>query len=244
MTSRQVVPFVLLFLALGLSAAQWQSVRQGNASSVDNAISHLTTPLEAWLHPRAQAVSNAETDALRRQVAALQADNARLQALLNLAQASPGRALAARVVARDPSGWFSSLTLDVGRRDGVMRDQVVVCPTGVLGAIVYVNDVSSRVRLLTDSHSAVPCAAGAGHALGVLYGTDGPTCALRYVDPDAVLKVHDSVTTSGMGSHFPANLVVGEVVEAGGLENGLFKAAKVRPLADLGATTEVLVLLQ
>lgn len=71
---------------------------------------------------------------------------------------SPVKPLAAKVIARSPTSWSSSLWIDVGEKDNelfgftyIAKDSPVVAGSSVVGVIDHVGAKQSRVRLITDS---------------------------------------------------------------------------------------------
>src|SRR3990172_9984086 len=81
----------------------------------------------------------AQVDVLSREAAALREQAfaaGRLERLLALRDQVAYRSVAARVITRDPSRWFTTLTVDRGGRDGVARNSPVVTPGGGGGRAV------------------------------------------------------------------------------------------------------------
>src|SRR6266566_3426227 len=116
--------------------------------------------------------ASTENEQLRKQVADMQAElretrergaeAGRLEQLLKLTETSQYKSIAARVIARDPSMWFESITIDKGRWAGVEVNMPVVTPTGIVGRVVSTSPLSSQVLLVTDERS------GAGAVVGQL----------------------------------------------------------------------------
>src|SRR5947207_12979253 len=86
------------------------------------------------------------------------AEAGRLEQLLKLTETSQYKSIAAHVIARDPSMWFDSLTIDKGRWAGVEVNMPVVTAGGIVGRVVSTSPLSSQVLLVTDERSG----AGAG----------------------------------------------------------------------------------
>lgn len=148
----------------------------------------------------------------RRRQQQLLAENNRLRALVKLPAApySRGGVKSARVIAREPQGWPGMLTLDAGSNQGVRVGMPVVDSAGMVGTISTVSRSSARVRSLNHPNTVV--AARVGSANGVFYGRNQPSGELRFLDPDAKIKVGDKVFTSGLDGRYPAGLAMGKVV--------------------------------
>lgn len=192
----------------------------------------------ARLRGRVAALSR-EVAALREQAAA--AD--RLERLLELRDAVAYRSVPARVITRDPSRWFSTLTVNRGGRDGVVRNSPVVTPDGVVGRVIEVTPTAARVLLIADSRSALGVLLQPSRAAGVAEGRGSDRLHLKYLSRTAVVRPGDRVVTSGLGGIFPRGLVVGRVVSVTREEGALLQEAEVEPAAALDRLEEVLILL-
>ena len=87
-------------------------------------------------------------------------ENAQLRKLVELdrdpALANPAYdPVTGRVIARSPTVWHSSVTIDVGSGDGVDVDDPVISGDGLVGEVAAVQRGSSEVNLITDHTSAV-----------------------------------------------------------------------------------------
>ena len=138
-----------------------------------------------------------------------------------------------------------------GSRDGLRRDQVVRTAEGLLGKLVDVGPISSKVRLLNDPDSAMGAVLSNGKVFGILRGVEESEgkFAHRYVldmvhlDKQADIKVGDSVVTSGQGGVFPPGIPIGTVESVREDPSHLLKIARITPYAPLpGGVREVLVL--
>jgi rod shape-determining protein MreC len=141
----------------------------------------------------------------------LEAENAELRKLLNLAPEPEATFLTARVVA-DPGGAFAhSVLVLAGEHDGVEKGQIVVSGEGLVGRVVASSHRASRVLLISDLNSRVPVLAGAANVRAVLAGDNSERPKLIRLDPGAAVTVGDRVVTSGTTDAFPPGLPVGVV---------------------------------
>jgi rod shape-determining protein MreC len=186
-----------------------------------------------------------ENAALRTQNDELQERFARIPAAQELAAAKLAHpdGITATVIGYDPEGATHVVTVDRGAKDGVHRDDGVVTGRGVVGRIVEVAPLSSKVLLVTDATSKLPAVVQHGRWWAIAVGTS-TRVRLQYISQDAKLKVGDRVVT-GEGRSFHAGVLIGRIkaiepVSAGALD----QAAIVQPAADLTALSRVLVLPQ
>ncbi len=152
----------------------------------------------------------------------------------------------AKVVGREAGNYMSVFTLDVGTENGIEKDMPVVTSEGIVG---YVNEVGpywSKVLTILESASSVGAKVERTGELGLLEGdfnmrTDG-LCRLTYLSADSKVQAGDRVLSSGLGSIYPSGLVIGIVERVETDEFSRTVTAYVRPTADLGDLSRVMVI--
>jgi rod shape-determining protein MreC len=180
-------------------------------------------------------------------------ENAQLRKLVRLDR-GPALAFSAykevigRVIARSPTIWSSTVTVDIGTGDGVRVDDPVVSGDGLVGRVASVQSGSSQVSLLTDHASAVSGKVVPGGAQGVIRPDIGnpEDLILDFINSNRVRQGQTVVTAGwraqGLASLFPPGLPVGEVTQASLTELEASQQAHVRPYADLANLDLVQVL--
>ncbi len=173
-------------------------------------------------------------------------ENARLKQLLDLKEQNQYAVVPARVIARDPSLWFSTVTLDRGRSSGIELNMPVATPDGIVGRVVATSPWTSMVMLITDEKTAAGAVIGqlgASSALGVIkgLGTNG-LIEMRYVSGLEKVAAGDRVTTTGQDGIYPPGLSVGEVVEVMQGSATTTHLIRIKPSAKLDSLEEVVVL--
>jgi rod shape-determining protein MreC len=174
-------------------------------------------------------------------------ENERLKGLLDLKEKSAYEVVAARVIARDPSMWFDTVTINRGRSSGITLNMPVVTSSGIVGRVVATSPWTSQVMLITDEKAAAGAVVGQlgeSNALGSVKGLgESGLVEMDYVSGMEEVKVGDYVTTTGQDGIYPQGLNVGEVVK---VKRGTATAPHVihvKPSARLDALEEVAVLL-
>ena len=157
--------------------------------------------------------------------------------------------ITANVISRSPDSWQDVLIIDKGSKDGLENNMAVLSNKGLVGRIIEVNLASAKVELLTSAnetsnHFPVRISSKNGESFGLLKNYDEKLEALvvDQVTGSADLKTGDVVQTSGLGGNSPADLPIGEVVEAKTDKFGLDKNVYVKPYAqmyDLSVVTVV-----
>jgi rod shape-determining protein MreC len=220
--------------ASGATSGFFQQIWNFRSTALENEqLKARLTQVETELHTASQAA----------------AENERLKALLNLNEQSQIQTVPARVIARDPSVWFNTITINRGTSSGIAVNMPVVTAGGIVGRIITVGPWASQVMLITDEKAgagAVVGQLGQSGALGSVRGRADLGVALiemRYVSGLEKVEVNDYVMTTGQDGIYPPGLNVGRVVD---VKNGTATQAHqilIQPGAQLDHLEEVAVLL-
>jgi rod shape-determining protein MreC len=172
---------------------------------------------------------------------ALQA-NERLRKLLDFRAGVPSAMVAAEVIGQDPSGWFRSVTINKGERDGIQRGMAVISSEGVIGQVLKAAPRYATVLLLTDYNSAIDAIVQKTRARAIVEGKGENLCRLKYLLRTEEVQIGDVIITSGLGGNFPKGLVIGTVMKVEKKGHGIFQYAELAPGVDLSRLEEVLVI--
>ncbi len=164
----------------------------------------------------------------------LSAENVRLRELMNSAERLRDTVVVAEVVgvATDPNRHVN--VVDKGSRDQAFVGQPVIDAHGLVGQLIEVGKLYSRVMLITDNSHAVPVRVSRNGLRAVAQGT-GLIDELRlaHVAATTDIQVGDVLVSSGLGERFPAGYPVGEVTEVLIDPGKPFAEVRARPLAEL-----------
>ena len=173
-------------------------------------------------------------------------ENERLRSLLSLREKSTYGTIVASVIARDPSLWFATITIDRGRSAGVQNNMPVVNSGGIVGRVVSTSLWSAQVMLITNEKSgagAVVGQLGQSSALGSVRGLgERGLLEMRYVSGLENVANGDYVTTTGQDGVFPPGYNVGDVVEVKAGSATQAHVIHLRPAARMDQLKEVVVL--
>jgi rod shape-determining protein MreC len=146
----------------------------------------------------------------------------------------------ARVIARSPTVWYSSIKIDKGSSDGVRIDQPVIASGGLAGKITRVTGGTAEVTLLTDAESAVSAQVMPQGANGIVKPEVGnpDDLLLDFVEKGRRVTEGTTVVTSGFTSDrvrsiFPRGIPIGRVTEVDLDEIELYQRVHIKPFADL-----------
>jgi rod shape-determining protein MreC len=189
------------------------------------------------------AGENFSNAGLLQDLKALQAENARLRALIGARERFGIKAAAAEVVyaARDP--FSRKIVVDKGMRDGVEAGQAVVDDHGLVGQVTRVYPWLSEVTLITDKSHFVPVQNLRNGLRALLSGTgsDG-TLELRFIPLNADFRNGDELVTSGIDGVYPPRLPVARISRVERNATQLFARITCTPLAGVSRHTQVLLL--
>lgn len=230
------------------------------ASPIQNASSKATGATSGFFQQIWNFRSSAyENEQLKQRVATLETElnnarqaateNERLKELLNLKDQSDIKSVPARVIARDPSVWFNTITINRGSTSGISVNMPVVTASGIVGRVITVSPFASQVMLITDEKAgagAVVGQLGQSGALGSVRGRSDlgvGIIEMRYVSGLETVELNDNVMTTGQDGIYPPGLNVGKVVD---VKKGTATQAHqilIQPGAQLDHLEEVAVLL-
>ncbi len=193
-------------------------------------------------------IADLEEQLARRQVESIQlreaaSDYERLIGLLNYTSALENQDfLTADVIAVEQTGIVRAIVINRGTRDGVAIGMPVTTDLGLVGRIIDVSANAAQVQLINDENSAVSSRLQTTRAHGSIIGQASGVLRLTMVDLDEEIRQGDLVITSGLGSNFPADILVGQVTSVRQFEFELFQEAEVRSLIDFETLEVVLVI--
>lgn len=207
------------------------------------------------VHDYAQGLARAlaERDAAQRRLAAqaerasrveqLQAENARLRALLDLRPALTVHALSAEVLYEMPDPYSRKVFLDRGQVHGIKLGSPVINDAGVLGQVTRLYPLNAEVSLLTDKDASIPVLNTRNGQRGVAFGTPlGAGLELRFMATNADVQVGDPLTTSGVDGVYPPGLAVAKVASVDRRAESGFARVLLKPAAPTDDVRHVLVL--
>ncbi len=175
------------------------------------------------------------------------AENERLKGLLNLKEQNQYPQIAARVIARDSSVWFNTITIDRGSSSGIALNMPVVTGGGIVGRVIALSPWTAQVMMVTDEKAAAGAIVGqlgGSGALGSVSGLgDSGLIEMRYVSGLETVVVGDFILTTGQDEIYPPGLSVGEVVQVNGGTATQPHQILIKPSAKLDQLEEVAVLL-
>jgi len=175
-------------------------------------------------------------------LAALEAENNRLRAMLDTSAHVADRVLIAEILAVDLDPYRQHFTINRGLIDGVYVGQALLDANGVVGQIVRAEPFTSEAVLISDADHAIPVAVNRNGLRTIVVGTgDSTRLRLPYLTNSADIVRGDLLVSSGLGGVFPAGYPVGRVLEVHRQPGQSFAQVIAEPAAQLDHDREVLL---
>lgn len=187
---------------------------------------------------------NAELERQNAELLNRQSDYQLYLEMFNRASQAPQfERVTAAVIGRDTSPVFRSIIIDRGTSDGVLPGMPVESARGLVGQVFRASPNAAQVLLITDNISSIGARLSASRTTGIVFGSGGSgPLTMDWIDQEAQIEVGDVVLTSGLGGQFPADLVIGRVINVERNEADLFQHASVQPAVDFNDLELVFVL--
>lgn len=197
-----------------------------------------------------------EVERLRTDLAEAQTslrDANQLKAIRNLHQENyfptSTQPVTARVIAKSPTVWYSSVKIDKGSNDGVRVNHPVIAASGLAGKVISATGGTAEVRLITDGESGVSAQVFPQGVTGVVRPQVGNPNDLLLENVESGRRVTERtlVITSGFTSLkgeslFPRGIPIGRVTEVDFDELETYQRVHLEPFADLRRVDVVQVL--
>ena len=270
---RRTVLVALIVASLVLLSLQFSEAESGPLHSAERAVATVLSPLEsvasAALKPGRDLVNwfdetfdaRGENDDLRAEVAELRAqlveaqravgENEQFHEMLNLSNPdviAGYEPVTARVIARNPSVWNSTVNIDRGTGDGIEVNDPVVTGDVLVGQITDVTGGTAQVELITDHRNAVSALVLPDGPQGMLApeAGDPDDLILDFIENGEAIEEGDILVTAGwsngeISSAYPYGLEIGRVSETTIGEQD-YQRISVEPFADMRALQYVQVL--
>lgn len=183
------------------------------------------------------------TNARLQKLNALEAENARLRALLEARAKVRDQVRVAEIMSVDANPFDHSLVIDVGTIDGVFDGQALVDADGVVGQVIKAGLMTSQAMLITDTDHALPVEVNRNGLRTIVVGTGTiDSLSLPFIVNNADIRVGDLLVTSGLGGAFPSGYPVAVVDSVTRIPQEPYADVTAKPAASLGEVREVMLI--
>ncbi len=266
--------YVLLFMSIFCVIIIVCSVRLSSFSQpVNVGVNYVIVPMQKGINRVGNGLTNLrerltsrqklqeENEQLTEQLAAareelyqVQIDQDELEQLQALYEMDESYAdydkVAAEVIGRNSSNWFSTFLINKGSRDGVTVDMNVLADGGLVGIVTDVGPHYATVRAIIDDNSNISCKNLSTSELIVVNGSlqsMNQSSTIQFSDlrdVDDLAEVGDEIATSTISDLYLPNIPVGYITEIAADSNELTKSGSIAPIVDFSHLEKVFVVLQ
>ncbi|MFT6300680.1 MAG: rod shape-determining protein MreC [Saprospiraceae bacterium] len=175
-------------------------------------------------------------------MAGLIAENDRLRNLMNASDLLKHSVLVAELIGISPDPLSHTIIINRGKDYKVFKGQAVLDSDGLMGQVMEVYRSSSKVLLISDSSHALPVRVLRNGMRFIAEGEGSyKKLNLRYVNPNADIKVGDQLVSSGLGKRYPSGYPVGTVVSIDALIDNLYLKVSLEPSARIDRSRYLLL---
>ncbi len=169
-------------------------------------------------------------------------ENARLRELLGLKEKIKYKFVSSDVIGKTLHLQRNTITLNVGKNNGVNVDMPVISEQGIVGRIVAVSSNYSIAQLLLNKDFRTSVKIQRSRVDGIL-GWDGTDrLMVKNVSKKQDVKVGDAAITSEYSKIFPPDIKVGVVISVDENPVTLFKDILIEPSVDFTRLEQVFVI--
>ena len=116
----------------------------------------------------------------------------------------------AKVILDKDSPYLKSIIINRGSNSGIKKGMPVIAKDSLIGRVVEINYLSSRVLLLNDLNSRIPVTLGRESAQAILMGKGNLDPELEYLPEFFEFKDNINIFTSGKDGIFSSGIPIGK----------------------------------
>jgi rod shape-determining protein MreC len=182
-------------------------------------------------------------DARLQRMSALEAENARLRALLESTAKVGDRVLIAEIMSVDMNPFRHQIVVNKGSMHDVFVGQALIDAQGIIGQVIRDHIFSAEALLISDVDHALPVELVRNRLRTIAVGTgDLERLSMPFLPRNADVLEGDLLVTSGLGGTFPPGYPVGIVSQVSSDTGEPFLKITATPAAVLNRIREVLLI--
>ena len=173
----------------------------------------------------------------------LKEENERLLAIEKKSLTSTKKQKIAKVLNNSASPTRKIAIIDKGQNDGLFKAQNVIGIKGLIGQIIELNMMSSKIILINDINHNVPGNISRTGEKVIVAGSNGDNdLMIQFAPIDTDIKVGDIITTSGVAGRFKSNIPIGKVVSITKDPEKKFSAIDVKSFENLDNLSDIILI--
>ena len=140
----------------------------------------------------------------------LEAENKRLKKVLNDINFS-SELVIAKVIIDKQSPFLRSIIINKGSKNNIKKGMSVLSDSYLIGKVVEVNYMTSRVLLLSDLNSRIPVTIEPGSVQSILHGDGKNSGNIQYTKDNLPIADGSIIYTSGTGGLLKPGIPIGKI---------------------------------
>ena len=142
----------------------------------------------------------------------LETENKKLQEIIDIEKKSTYSSVTAKVIVDKNSPFLNSIIINKGSGSKIKLGMPVLSEGNLVGRVVEVNFLSSRILLLNDLNSRIPVVVSPNGSQSILSGAGKLKPNLEYLPDQFTLQDNNFVYTSGKDGVFYDGIPVGKAI--------------------------------
>ena len=240
-----VVLIILSLLTISLNRApevkNLKALAFGSFAAVTSVVSDVTNIAKIKSENKRLLRINAELMLQVNQLREYGIQNMELKNLLALKNATKYPLIPGTVVSKTLTTSQSTITLNVGKNDGVKPGMPVITDQGLVGIVYDTSDDFCIVRTLINIDVKIAVKDERSRIDGIMKW-NGDNLVIVNVPKTFDVKQGDRIITSEISSIVPVPLPVGVVSGLTNVSTGIFNEAKIQPFVDFNKVENVFVI--
>ena len=166
-----------------------------------------------------------------------------IRSILNFKKRDDFDFIGSDVISKGVSANMSSIIINRGSNDGVLKHLPVLSSRGVVGKITAVSKSSSEVQLISDVNFRLSVKIAPDEVEGIMRWIGEDLCEIAELKKISDIEIGDIVLTSNLSIYFPPNLPVGEVVSIFEKSDSSNRVVTMKLFSDFSTINQLFVLL-
>ena len=182
-----------------------------------------------------EKISNLEQENLilkiqLQELGSLRGENIRLRKITRESIITSKKQTIVKVINNSASPNKKVVLIDKGKSHGIYIGQNVIGTKGLVGQIIEVNSLSSKVVLITEPSHDVPGQINRTGEKIIISGSQGKRkLIVNYANTNSDIQEGDVVSTSGIGNRFKPMIPIGKIIRVSNELNVEFKKIEIIP---------------
>ena len=141
-------------------------------------------------------------------------ENLSLRNQLNLIPKQINNFVSARAISAPGSVFAHTLLVHAGRKNGLEKGQAVLSNGSLIGQVINVGQITSRVLLISDFNSMIPSVVSGNRVPGLVSGENNQILNFKFLPKGFIPENGSIIQTSGHGGLLPPGIPIGKVISA------------------------------